>query len=170
MHTLVNGHSVPRPGPSFEIVRLKAGMALDGFICSDQLWGYMTHWIVRGRKGFSVECTKGKKTCRCESDELPTRWKGYFHCWDVRRSREVFLEITPFVADELLKNVQGRESFRGLKFKATRGRGADNSRLNLTIYPYQTSENLPASKDPRPYLEALWALVGQGLQDGEVAE
>src|SRR5215475_9487323 len=69
----VQGAKPPKPGPAFEIVRLRAGQRLEGFILSDTLYGFLTHWIKRGKKGFSVECTKGKKACYCEKEELPTR-------------------------------------------------------------------------------------------------
>lgn len=170
MQHLVNGRPVPQPGPAFEVVRLRAGQKLDGYILSQQIWGYTTHWIKRGKKGFSIECTKGVSTCRCESEELPTRWKGYFHVYDIARMRECFLEITPFVADNLLRHVGERQTFRGLKFTAKRSKGGDNGRLELVTYPYSTApDGLPDGRDPRPFLERLWALTGMagGEEDTE---
>lgn len=165
MSALVQGAPVPKPGPAFEIVRLKAGATLDGIFLSPVVFGYLTHWITRGKKGFSVECKKGVSACRCDTEELSTRWKGYLHVWDVRRSRECFLEITPYVFEQMQAWIPKGENFRGLKFKANRSKGADNGRLFVQIgSPYQRKEDdvLPAGRDPRPFLEALWSLVGQG--------
>lgn len=162
MSALVEGKPIPQPGPAFEIVRLKAGATLEGFILSPRLWGYHTHWIKRGKGGFSVECKKGVASCPCDEEELPTRWKGYLHVYDCRRQRECFLELTPFVGEQIDRENRERGHFRGLKFKATRSKGADNGRLEIVMFPYNSvPENLPEPKDPRPYLERLWSLVGK---------
>jgi hypothetical protein len=157
------GVQPPKSGPAFEIVRLKAGQQIEAIILSEFPWGYLTHWIKRGRSGFSIECTKGVKTCQCASQELPTRFKGYLHLFDVRRSRECFLEFTPAIAEEIGKLVPEGENLRGLRCRCIRTKGADNGRLTFSILsPYRIAsmEDMPASKDPRPYLERLWALCG----------
>jgi len=161
-NTLVNGHAPPRPGPAFEVIRLRAGQSLEGIVLSAVIWGYMTHWIKRGKTGYSIECTKGKQTCPCDSEELPTRRKGYFHVFDLQRSREAFLELTTAVAEQVLKWETKEGSYRGYRFKASRGKGADNSRLTFSFsnpYPVREVESYPQAKDPRPYLELLWRLA-----------
>lgn len=165
MSATCHGVPVPKAGPAFEIVRLKAAQTLEGIFLSDFPWGYLTHWIERGKKGFSVECKKGVAQCRCDTEELPTRWKGYLHVWDIRRNRECFLEITPYVFESMKGWVPSGEDYRGLKFKASRSKGADNGRLTIVIgSPYQRQDRdaLPPARDPRPFLEALWNLVGHG--------
>jgi hypothetical protein len=162
---LVEGAPMPRPGPAYSIVRLGGNQKIECYVCSPFIWGLLTHWIKRGKKGYAVECKAPAGNCLCDNETLPVRWRGYIHVYDVSRNCECFVELTPGVGEQMLAGQEERKSFRGMKVKIERT-AKDNGRLNVTVFPYASiPAGLPESKDPRPYVLKLMSFGAEDLPE-----
>jgi len=155
---LVSGCAPPPAGPTHEVVQLRAGEQIDGAICSPAIWGVVTHWNDgAGPKGRSERCTADKGACTGCDRELPSRWKGYVHLFDLHKRQEVFLEITPGAFDRILTEAPKGGTLRGLRLKARRSKGGDQGRFECELHLYAGDiELLPRPRDPEPILEILW--------------
>jgi hypothetical protein len=156
---LITGTAPAEAGPEFQVVQLKAGVQVFGVICSPNIWGVTTHWNpLAGKRGRSERCTKEKGGCEGCDSRLSQRWKGYVHYLDCSTKREAFLEITPAACKQLLDEAPAQGTLRGLRLKAKRGGGGDNSRLSIELGLWVgKASDLPAARDPEPILELLWA-------------
>jgi hypothetical protein len=143
----------PRSGPELPVVRLKASGSTMVVILSASLWGIWTHW--NGSK--TEPCYREKKQCPACKKGLPKRWKGYLHCWDYAKKREIFLELTPTSADQLLSQCGKDVPLRGNRMNVNRGAG-DKARLRLTVLTAVPPAELPAGRDPEVTLQKLWGL------------
>lgn len=158
---LVNGIAPPRPGPTIQVVQVGARELVVGVICSPSVWGVVTHWDeYAGRKGRTQRCTLDKtESCEGCEKELPSRWKGYIHFFDLVAKKEAYLEITPKAFDLLCAQAPHKKPLRGLKITAKRAGKSAQSRLQieLALYAGEDVDQLPKARDPEPVLETLWA-------------
>jgi hypothetical protein len=143
----------PKPGPAFEIVRLRASQRIV-ISCLGELWGVYTHW--NGR--CSEPCFKDHKKCPGHRRGLPRRWKGYLHASNHVNWEEFFLELTPLAASCLLAQCPKQVPLRGQQLEIVRGKG-DRARLAVTVLPsHGPGVQLPKAKDPYPLLAKLWGI------------
>lgn len=144
----------PRPGPNVEIKRLKANHQIHVLVLG-MIQGYWVHW--NGLR--SEPCFQDHQTCPGHLRQLPRRWKGYLHCFDLVERVELFLELTPLAVKQV-KAVCGQESgWRGVRMSVKRHNG---DRTRLTVEVSKLSDNvdrLPAAKDVWPVLAQLWGMV-----------
>lgn len=158
MSECFTGCAPPKPGPAFKVVQVRAGGVFLGVICSPTIWGVMTHWNdLGGPRGRSERCCAPKATCYGCDKQLPSRWKGWLHCFDLRTRNEIFLEITPAGGEQIEIERPKDGTLRGLKIEARRSQGGDRGRFTVTLGLFSGDlEKLPAAKDPEPVLEVLW--------------
>lgn len=153
----------PPPGPEYRIVRLKALESVHCILLCRQVWGVFTHWDNRQR--CSQPCFVPTATCKGHRDKLPLRWKGFLHALTAK-GREIFLEITPTAAEELLTFTGQVDSLRGMPLVIQRMAG-DKARLKLQTWGIADPKNriLPDEQNPYKTLLTLW-----GYHDLAIAE
>jgi len=143
----------PAPGPNDWIVRIPPNVGFNGQILSHEVVGYYTHWA-----GTTVECLQDADICPGCKTRLPQRWKGYLQCWDALKRKEVFVELTPDAAQQILLQRSAERSLRGLRIKAWRVGRNPKGRIMVEIsMPMDTFADLPAPRDVEPILRTLWA-------------
>lgn len=151
--TCLRDDTPPAPGPSFEVVRLRANQQLYFTAVADVIRGFWTHWSA----GSTVQCFGSEQGCALCESQTPRRWKGYLHIvWADRKPREGFLELTP-VAVECIKaqTMQGM-SLRGWRFRIQRGNG-NRAHLKVELHePLPDLSGLPVQRDPLATLQKLW--------------
>jgi len=136
------------------LVRLKAGQSMTVRICSNELFGYYSHYHRR----LSHPCYG--EECRCEEPlcQMKREWHGVLHCVDVQSQKDGLLEVTDTCARQLLDQVPNKRRLRGLRVTFERGKGGNNSRLKCTVDHFAALEHeLPLEVDPLNTLNVLWA-------------
>ena len=156
----------PEVIPSLHLLRLKAGEELLCLICSESVWGLNTHWA----GNHSIPCYRDKKKCDGCKRGLPHRWKGFLHVCRCSDRRQFFLELTSTATTLFHDQVADKKKIRGLKIRAARGRGGDNSRLRIEVYGDKMEESkLPKSVDPLSTLQKIWR-IQEGLEQGSTVQ
>jgi hypothetical protein len=150
--------------PYVEIVRISKARPLF-FVClSNALWGVWVHWNGRA----SEPCT-GETKIECEGHRrgLPLRQKFYVHAIREDGGKEVFVELTPGAATELLSFFQEGEPLRGYRLECWRSSDTKGARYHCRAFPAKVpAASLPPELDPEPYLWRLWG-VARGPMDTE---
>jgi hypothetical protein len=146
----------PKPGPARPIIRVQGDEPTIVHIASNRLWGVWTHWD--GHR--SQPCFQANEECEGCKKGHPKRWKGYLHAWSVKLKREIFLELTPTTAENLLAQLPNGQDLRGLWIKCSRVNGQRQARIKVEIIEPPNSwptMKMPL-KDPRETLDLLWGL------------
>lgn len=149
----------PRIPKTMHLRRLKAGERFHGILLAP-LWGVWTHW--NGNR--SEPCFKKKVSCPGHRKGLPSKWKGYFHVWNLLERAEEFLEVSPVAADQILDCLTTGHPARGHRVTILRGNGT-KARLKVEVNEsVPDAESLPQPKDPNKTLRRLWGIADD---DGE---
>lgn len=149
----------PKPGPTMLLVQLGAGESIDCVILSRSIFGFATHWDDRaGKKGRSEECTMSTEgECTGCDRELPRRWKGFLHVFCFARKADVFLEITPAVAESIQQQAEHGSALHGQRLILRRGDKGPKTRIRVELQGYKGNvHNEVSEKDVRPILKTLW--------------
>lgn len=151
----VRRSNIPPPaGPEMLVVRIDADQTVVATIISRHLVGFQTHWT--GNR--TIPCLERKGECHGCKAGMPSRWKGYLHVWDHHRKKDVFLEMTPHSANELLEQLGAGAEMRGQRVTLKRMKGK-KARVKVqwdAIHGQVASDKLPEPKDPQVTLETLW--------------
>lgn len=155
MERRVKGLPVPaRSARDHWVERVRPGARLHLIILSEALWGLEAHWT--GNR--TIECSGKANGCRGCAMELPKRWKGGMHVWDLTRKESYFVELTPAAARKLMATAAKDEPLRGLKIDLFRSGQAINGRLLVEVIGGRVStKSLPPEQDPQFVLRWLWA-------------
>jgi len=148
----------PPPGPDMEVMRLKANAVVQIFILSEMVRYVRLHWDSgKGRKGRSAPHLK--VDCPLCARQVPKKVLAYLHVELSRQKKQVFLEMTPAAAEELVNCVPIGTVLRGTQAIVRRG-NADHARLAVEVFPTAGSidrERIPAEKLPWETLKRLWS-------------
>lgn len=145
----------PRSGPAIEIRRLRAGGAAT-LLCLTNLQGFWTHW--NGLR--SEPCFRDHSKCPGHLRQLPRRWKGYVHSFDVFDRVDFFQELTPLAVEQIQRVVGKATPLKAMRLSLKRGNG-DRTRLKVEVVRMEERlDGLPAGKDVWPVLAKLWGLIG----------
>lgn len=143
----------PRPGPEIEVIRVEAGPGVRCQILSPAVWGVWTHWD--GAR--SRECTGDDASCVGHEKGWPTRWKGYLYVWSSAHKSNVFLELTPGAAAEIIRQHGDGSSLRGLLLRLDRHGTSIRAKVSVELTPCVAGvETLPPDLSPEPILRKLW--------------
>ncbi len=155
MNAKVKGLEIPKRSRNDTWVqRVRPGERLKVVILSEVLWGMHCHWT--GAR--SVECTKAEKACVGCERQLPTRWKGGLHVWDLGRRESYFVEITPRAARRIVEQTENRSTLRGVCIELSRSGTKVNGRLVVQIVDMSIDmKRLPAGQAVSPALQWLWS-------------
>jgi len=182
MPTLNRQDTPPRPGPSEEIFRVKAGSDFVGIILSPSLWGVWTHWdgyrtrectakfvyTDEGEGAGEVETIREQgarllnhptdgTSCRGHTAKWPLRWKGYLFVTSQFHKKVGFLEVTPHGAASLLELAPKDGNLRGLCVRMGRAGKGDKTRISVELVRGVFDvDTLPKNQDPEGTLRALW--------------
>lgn len=175
----------PKPGPSDEIFRVKAGSEFTGQICSETIWGCWTHWdgyrtrectarfiteetgehegeteSIRDQGIRLLDHATAGTQCRGHAARHPLRWKGYLHVYSQGHRKYGFLECTPMAAEEILRQQPTDKNLRGLLLRMYRIGQSDKSRIRVELTKGVLDvASLAKGKDPEQTLRALWGWV-----------
>lgn len=149
----IKGAAPPKPGPRSEIVRVTTTNWQVFTIISTAIFGQHIHWA----GGRSHECTKDKSSCEGCMKLWPEKWKGYIHCFHHDTRKQVFLEMTPHLAAQLLELIPENETLRGFQIRVQKSKGGAKGRYYVELLKVRlTEDRMTEEKDPYPTLRFLW--------------
>lgn len=143
---------IPDDGPELFMLRLKGNQKFTMNALGSKIRGIEYHWI----GGHSEPHFNPSKDCPGCKQAQNKKWKGYLHTYCVEMRQEVFLELTAASAKSLKHQLGQCPTMRGAIFQIKRT-GSDQGRVYISILaPHTQPHLLPAEKDPRPSLLALY--------------
>lgn len=153
------------------VKRLEGNEAIEVCVLSLKPEGFMTHWQPANgkRKGYSLPCTKPVEQCEGHRRHLPTRWRGYLHCFEIHKGQQLYLEITPETLQNLKCLIGESTIYRGLciNFKRMNGK---QTRIVTTLLPEwgrRSNAALPQPQSVEPMLRKLWTISSSNAQGQE---
>ncbi len=156
----------PSPGPKWWVERIRPDQEGLFTVFSRSIYGVWTHWGLYG----SQPCFSDPKQCHGCKQNQPKRWKGYLHAYDHHHKRQCFLEVTPGMAEEILKQVGQDQPIRGYRLKTKRGKGA-KARVRVEVLaPLAVGPDLVDEKYPEDTLRKLWNIAAFEESQGGEAE
>lgn len=150
---------IPDDGPELFMLRIKGNQKFTMNVFGRAIRGIFYHW----HDGASEPHYEPSKDCPGCKHAQNKKWKGYLHCYCVEMRQEVFLELTAAAAKSLKHQLGNISNYRGSIFQIKRTT-SDNGRLFISILaPHTQPEILPAEKDPRPSLLALYGFTKEEI-------
>jgi hypothetical protein len=154
-------HEIPRDPPALYVLRLKGNDRFQFRVYSSAFWGVWVHWMGDRSKPHLRDSNKCPGCLKKKKKE----WKGYLHVHCYEKKQQVFLELTPVAAAQVIDQVGAGNTLRGIQMNVCRSE-KDNGRLIVTVDQYsKPPEKMPAEKDPQAVLLKMWD-VNQGPEAG----
>lgn len=160
----------PEAGPELWVHRLKGAEELTCTVFGTAVRGVDTHWVAGGTQPHY----KNEATCPGCKAKVRIDWKGYLHCFDWKRGRQFFLEMTPASHKALMSQIEPGKPLRGSIIRVKRSK-AGNGRLSIVVdRNSRRDDKLPAEVDPRLSILRLYQLDDETEQeaprDGPIGE
>lgn len=137
---------------------------LFALLTGDAITGVWTHWLADRKR--TLPCLG--LDCFCRQEPAFSRWIGYISCWTQPTEFSGVLEVTEYLARQLLVYVDGGVKLRGLELRLWRDRNRGNGPVLCAIHKQHDPLALAPGFSPRPMLLRMWggavALQGTSLQ------
>jgi len=154
------------------VKRLEGNEQVEVCVLSAKVEGFLTHWqpAKGGRKGYSLPCTQPTEECEGHKRQLPSRWRGYLHVFEIHKGQSFFLEITPETLHNLKALVGESTVWRGLCicFKRMNGKNTRIAVTLLTEWGRRSSAALPQPLSVETMLRKLWN-ISKATHEGSEA-
>ena len=125
------------------VEKLKGNDRQEFIIASEKLYGFHTHYNDR-----TVPCWENHDFCEGGHTVGTLRENFLLRAWSLKRSKMVFLYLTPGAAEELEDQVEAGATFRGLPVIVTRST-KDNGRLHVLVSQFTTTQRISSTEiDP----------------------
>jgi len=126
------------------------------FVLLNDLWhGAPIHWIDQR----TTPCTKGNG-CRCETEDIPARWKAWIGATSYQTRRIVLVEVTAaaLLAAGLDTPALGGKILRGLSLRISRDKATKTGRVvaELLDRPRVPANKMPDPPNVRLELSRIW--------------
>jgi hypothetical protein len=144
-----------------EVIRVTTSERQTFTVYSSSFFGQNVHFF--GNRSF--ECTKDKSACNGCERGWPVKWKGYLHCFDHMKRREVFVELTSAASEMMEALVDPDKPLRGVVVNISKTKGGRYGRYVVSLLSRDIdADKLPEEKDPYPVLKFLWACKNKSGQ------
>jgi hypothetical protein len=140
------------------MVRTPTRGPIQAIVTSESLIGCDTHfWHGRTSPCEGEGCDACLAACGF-------RWHGYLGIWSPKTNRSAIFEFTAATATHFVEYYSTFHTLRGCFFTAQRAGGSANSRIGITMKPYDLSTiTLPAAPDLEASLSLIWQLPGSAV-------
>jgi len=125
------------------VERLSGSDSQQFLVYSPELRGFLTHFVA----GRNVPCFGDDSLCEGGCKTANLRENFLLHAWSLKRSRQVFIYLTPGAAEQIIDQIAPGGSLRGRMLRLTRSR-TDKGRLRAELGELAEGlKSIPPEKD-----------------------